>query len=74
MNDNTTDNKIIRFKPRKIETEERHIATVFVKEGLVGIDLLNPPVLLTPENALKLVVVMVSALKAIHEMKLNPEK
>lgn len=71
-NDNEKDN-IIVFKPKKIvvedETKAEIIANVFVKGPLIGLSVKDGLILLPPEAALELCMVLVSAMQVALDFK-----
>lgn len=62
------EDNIIQFKPRQIKIETVPVATVAVKGKLISLEI-DRELLLTPQGALELCVVLVSAIKAINEQK-----
>lgn len=65
-NDNGSGN-IISFKPKKLKIDTEVIASVFVKDSLIGLSIKDRLIFLTPEAALELCLVLAAAIQAASE-------
>jgi len=66
---NDNDSNIIPFKKKTVMMEANPVAVVYVKNKLIGLEIKEGGLLLTPEGALELCLVLSSAIKAIYDLK-----
>lgn len=64
----TNDNNIIPFKRKDIKQAAEIVATVFVQDGNIGLEIKDGGLLLTPQSALQLCLVLVSAMRVVMDM------
>lgn len=67
MDNDKDDTNIIPFKRKTVMMETMPVAAVYVKDGLVGLEIKDGGLFLTPAGALDLCLAISCAIRAIHD-------
>lgn len=66
MADETKEAKILKFKKKTVvqETSDELLASVFLENDLIGVEIKDGLILLSPANVVQLIIILTAALQA----------